>query len=80
MDAIAGETEESSGWFDKIALKDIMQRLPDREKSVLLLRFFEDKTQSQVAAIMNISQVQVSRIERQALKNIRIMLDEQDNG
>lgn len=74
IDAVAGETEESSGWFDKLALKEVMLKLPEREKEVLLLRFFEDKTQAQVAAIMDISQVQVSRIERQALKNIRAML------
>ncbi|PKM80120.1 MAG: RNA polymerase sporulation sigma factor SigF [Firmicutes bacterium HGW-Firmicutes-14] len=80
MDAIAGETGDSSSWFDKIALKDVMQRLPDREKKVLLLRFFEDKTQAQVAEMMDISQVQVSRIERQALKNIRTMLGGEENS
>lgn len=74
IDAVAGETEDSSGWFDKLALKEVLAKLPEREKKVLLLRFFEDKTQSQVAEIMNISQVQVSRIERQALKNIRSMM------
>ncbi|HWI54239.1 MAG TPA: RNA polymerase sporulation sigma factor SigF [Desulfobacteria bacterium] len=80
IDAVAGETEDSSGWFDKLALKEVLAKLPDREKKVLLLRFFEDKTQSQVAEIMNISQVQVSRIERQALKNIRLMMAEEDKG
>lgn len=74
IDAIAGETEENSTWFDRMALKDILKRLPEREKKVLLLRFFEDKTQAEVAAVMDISQVQVSRIERQALKNIRSMV------
>ncbi len=74
MDAVAGETEEDSGWFDKLALRDVLQRLPDKEKKVLLLRFFADKTQEEVAAMMDISQVQVSRIERQALKSIRAML------
>ncbi|MHB9093991.1 MAG: RNA polymerase sporulation sigma factor SigF [Eubacteriales bacterium] len=74
IDAIVGETEETSGWFDKIALKEVLRRLPEREKKVLLLRFFEDKTQAEVAAVMDISQVQVSRIERQALKNIRAMM------
>lgn len=79
IDAIAGETEESSGWFDRMALKDILKRLPEREKKVLLLRFFEDKTQAEVAAVMDISQVQVSRIERQALKNIRAMVGEDES-
>jgi len=76
MDAVAGETEDSSGWFERIALKDVMQKLSEREKKVLLLRFFEDKTQAQVAEMMEISQVQVSRIERQALKNIRAMMNQ----
>lgn len=78
IDAIAGETEESSGWFDRMALKEILKKLPEREKKVLLLRFFEDKTQAEVAAVMDISQVQVSRIERQALKNIRAMVGEDE--
>jgi len=79
MDAIAGETEDSSGWFDKLALKDVLRRLPEREKKVLLMRFFEDKTQAEVAAMMDISQVQVSRIERQALKNVRAMMGGEEN-
>lgn len=79
IDAVAGETEDSSGWFEKLALKEVLCKLPEREKKVLLLRFFEDKTQSQVAQIMEISQVQVSRIERQALKNIRIMMGGEEN-
>ncbi len=74
IDALAGETDDRSGWFDKLALKDILKRLPEREKKVLLLRFFEDKTQAEVAAMMDISQVQVSRIERQALKSIRAIM------
>lgn len=79
IDAVAGETEDSSGWFDKLALKEVLQKLPEREKKVMLLRFFEDKTQSQVAEIMNISQVQVSRIERQALKNLRLLMEIEDH-
>lgn len=78
IDAIVGETEESSGWFDRMALKEVLKKLPEREKKVLLLRFFEDKTQAEVAAVMDISQVQVSRIERQALKNIRAMVGEDE--
>ena len=80
IDAIAGETEESSGWFDKLALRDVLKKLADREKKVLLMRFFEDKTQAEVAAVMEISQVQVSRIERQALKNIRAMIGTEENS
>jgi len=80
IDALAGETNDSSRWFDKIALKDVLRQLPEREKKVLLLRFFEDKTQAEVAAMMDISQVQVSRIERQALKNIRAIMGGEENN
>ncbi len=79
MDAITGETGDNSGWFDKLALQDVLNRLPDRDKKVLQLRFFADKTQSEVASLMNISQVQVSRVERQALKKIRALLAGEEN-
>ncbi len=74
MDAITGSEGDDGAWFDHLALKEVLQQLPEREKRVLLLRFFEDKTQTQVAEIMGISQVQVSRIERQALKTIRSLI------
>lgn len=68
------EKEESS-WFDKIALKEVIAKLTDKEKEVILLRFFQDKTQTEVAETIGLSQVQVSRIERHALKRIRNLLD-----
>jgi len=78
MDAITGEKGDDAGWFDRLAMKEILLRLPERERQVLLLRFFDDKTQSEVAALMKISQVQVSRIERQALKNLRAIMDKSE--
>ncbi len=75
MDAIIGEKGDDASWFDRLAMKEILVRLPERERQVVILRFFEDKTQSEVAAMMNISQVQVSRIERQALKNLKHILE-----
>lgn len=78
MDAITGEKGDDAGWFDRLAMKEILQRLPERERQVLILRFFEDKTQSEVASLLKISQVQVSRIERQALKNLRALMDTND--
>lgn len=65
-------------WFDKLALKEVLSKLPHKEKEVLLLRFFQDKTQTEVAGTVGLSQVQVSRIERQALKHLRQLLDCQD--
>lgn len=75
MDQIkcAGGLEES--YFENLALKEVVQRLPDRERAVIQLRFFSDKTQSQIAEMLGISQVQVSRIEKQAMKLLRKHLD-----
>ena len=74
LDQLPLEKELEPGWFEKIALKEVMDKLPDREKRVLLMRFFEDKTQSEIASQLNLSQVQISRIERAALHRIRSLL------
>lgn len=57
--------------IERSALKKALTELPEKEKKVILLRFYRSLTQQQVAAIMNISQVQVSRIERRAVKLMR---------
>lgn len=69
MDQIADN--ENMGWFDKIALHEILNRLPERERLIVYLRFFKDKTQSDVAKVLGISQVQVSRLEKKILRSIR---------
>lgn len=56
---------------DKIALKQILQSMEPRERQIIVLRYFKEKTQSQVAAMLGISQVQVSRIEKKILLNMR---------
>jgi RNA polymerase sporulation-specific sigma factor len=58
-------------FIDKIALRDALSKLPERERNIIFLRFFADKTQSDIAKMMGLSQVQVSRIEKEALKLIR---------
>lgn len=60
--------------IDNIALREILSRLPPREKFVIQLRFFEDKTQAEIAKRIGLSQVQVSRLEKQALRMIREFL------
>ena len=57
--------------IDNLALREILSRLPPRERMVIRLRFFEDKTQADIARIIGLSQVQVSRIEKQALRLIK---------
>ena len=56
---------------DRIALKQVLQIMEPRERQIIVLRYFKDKTQSQVAAMLGISQVQVSRIEKKVLLNMR---------
>lgn len=74
LDQLPLEKDLEPSWFEKIALKEVLDKLPEREKRVLLMRFFEDKTQSEIAAQLNLSQVQISRIERAALHRIRQLL------
>ena len=56
---------------DKIILKGVIKNLPDREKKIIILRYYRDKTQSEVAGIMGVSQVQISRIENKILSKIK---------
>ena len=58
-------------WIEYLSLKEAMKRLNDREKYIVGLRFFEGKTQMEVAKEIGISQAQVSRLEKHALKNMR---------
>lgn len=74
LDQLPEEKDLEPAWFEKIALKEVLNKLSQREKTVLLMRFYEDKTQSEIASILNLSQVQISRIERAALHRIRQLL------
>jgi RNA polymerase sporulation-specific sigma factor len=71
MDQIADEAGEQGNWLEGIALREAMRRLSDREKLILNLRFFEGKTQMEVAQEIGISQAQVSRLEKAALNHMR---------
>ncbi|MDQ0188436.1 RNA polymerase sporulation sigma factor SigF [Alicyclobacillus cycloheptanicus] len=73
MDQIADE--EGGSWFDRIALHEVLGSLPERERLIVYLRFFRDKTQSEVARVLGISQVQVSRLEKKILQTIRNQLE-----
>ncbi|ADU30057.1 RNA polymerase sporulation sigma factor SigF [Evansella cellulosilytica] len=61
-------------WFDKIALRDEIDKLDEREKLIVYLRYYKDQTQSQVAERLGISQVQVSRLEKKILKVLKEQL------
>ena len=70
LDKIASK-ETTDENIDRIILKDLIGALPCREKKIILLRYYRDKTQSEVAAVLNVSQVQVSRLEAKILGKIR---------
>ncbi|NLP43621.1 MAG: RNA polymerase sporulation sigma factor SigF [Peptococcaceae bacterium] len=74
VDQLPVEKDSNPQWFEKIALKEVLAKLPERERNVLIMRFYEDKTQSEIAKTMNLSQVQISRIERAALHRLRSIL------
>lgn len=67
----AGESQ----WLNQVAVRQSLGCLDSRLRKVILLRFFADRTQSEVAAAMGLSQAQVSRLERQALAELRAMLE-----
>jgi len=74
IDKIPCAKDESNNIVDKIALKQLIENLDDREKQIILLRFYKDKTQSEVAKVLGITQVQVSRIEKKILNSMKLKL------
>ncbi len=74
LDQIHKETDGDGQWFERMAIKEVLMKLAPRDRTIILMRFFEDKTQTEVANHLDISQVQVSRLERQALKNLKVHL------
>ena len=71
MYQVKDEKNEDESWLEGIALREAMKKLNDREKLILTLRFFEGRTQVEVAQEIGISQAQVSRLEKTALNHMR---------
>jgi len=71
MDQVSDEKSHDETWLEGIALREAMKKLNDREKLILTLRFFEGRTQMEVADEIGISQAQVSRLEKTALSHMR---------
>ena len=71
MDQVQDKKDTDENWLQEIALKEAIKKLNNREKLVLDLRFYKGRTQIEVAEEIGISQAQVSRIEKNALKNMR---------
>ena len=71
MDQISDKKNKDESWVEHLSLSEAMKRLNDRERHIISLRFFEGKTQTEVADMIGISQAQVSRLEKNALKAMR---------
>ncbi len=71
MDQVGDTKNTDENWLERIALKEAISRLNDREKRILSLRFFDGKTQTEVANEIGISQAQVSRLEKGAIDRIK---------
>ncbi|MDR7857145.1 RNA polymerase sporulation sigma factor SigF [Tissierella sp.] len=71
IDKISNESEDSRDLVDNIILKDMLTKLKPRDRQVIILRYFKDKTQTEVANQLGISQVQVSRIEKKIIEEMR---------
>ena len=71
MDQVRDTRNTEGNWMERIALKDAFSALGDREKQILSLRFYDGKTQMEVAGLVGISQAQVSRLEKNAISSMR---------
>lgn len=71
MDQVSDNKNTDESWLENISIKEAMKKLTDREKLILNLRFFNGRTQMEVAKEIGISQAQVSRLEKTALKHMR---------
>ena len=71
LDQLCDESQSDDIWTERVALREAIQRLTDRERKILMLRYYEGKTQTEISAEVGISQAQVSRLEKTALKQIK---------
>jgi RNA polymerase sporulation-specific sigma factor len=76
IDKLGEDKDYGNEVVDKVAIKEVLNSLEPREKQIIMLRYFKDMTQSQIAAVLGISQVQVSRIEKKVLDHMRRVMIE----
>jgi RNA polymerase sporulation-specific sigma factor len=74
IDQLSYSEVNQNQWLDRIALKEALSKLKKEERQIIILRYFQDKTQMEVAAALGITQVQVSRMEKKILNKIRELL------
>lgn len=71
LDTLSTNVDEQEQLTNKLAVKSMIESLNEREKQLILLRYYKNKTQTEVAKILGISQVQVSRIEKKVLSSMK---------
>lgn len=71
IELLTNGEDEAENLVNKLALKDLIAKLSNKEKEIILLRYFKNKTQTEVSKILGITQVQVSRIEKKILSRMR---------
>lgn len=74
IDKISTNVDEAEQIANKISIRELVEDLEEREKQIIMLRYYKNKTQMQVAKILGISQVQVSRIEKKVLNSMKLKL------
>lgn len=75
LEDVLTDTQTEESLVEKISLKQAISNLPERERTVIQLRYFHGLTQQRVSTVLQVSQVQVSRIEKKALANLRLLMD-----
>ena len=71
MDQLSDKKNKEENWVQNLALQDAVARLNERERQIIRMRFYEGQTQMEVAREIGISQAQVSRLEKNAIKSIK---------
>lgn len=74
LEHILSDTETEEAMVEKISLRQAIEALPERERTVLKLRYYHGLTQQRVSKVLNVSQVQVSRIEKKAIETLRNLM------
>ena len=74
LENVLSDPNVEAGWIDRISLQQAIDKLPEREALVIKLRYYHDLTQERAAKVLGVSQVQISRIEKKSLQNLRTIL------
>lgn len=80
LDQLKDSSAGDAPMIDRLSVKELLQVLPERDRKILIWRFFEDRTQADIALRLGLSQVQISRLERQAIKKIKDLLGHAGEG